>query len=128
MRINESRIRRIIREEARRVLREAFMGQRHDDDLYDATLEIMNISTIADNLELNPDPIAGIMDMMQELIDLHFDGRMEIDGYSEEHDSILLLGHRRDLELFVRKLEHEIHGPAQSIEAGDGLDYSINDM
>ena len=135
MRINESRIRRIIKEEARRVLREM-----HDDmggGEPDAYLTIFDVSIIADNMDMS---VEDFDLMVQDVAEQRMPGRIQFVGgdsggwgpdpepYDEEYDSYTVMGDKRDLERLVRMLESEIQGPAQSIEEGDGLDYEISEF
>ena len=137
MRINESKLRRIIKEEARRVLREM------DDDMgdgggeADAYLTIFDVSVIADNMDMS---VEDFDLMVQDVAEQRMPGRIQFIGgdsgghgpdpepYDEENDSYTVMGNKRDLERLVSALEGEIQGPAQSIEEGDGLDYEISEF
>jgi hypothetical protein len=147
MRITESRIRQIIREEAQRALRPTARRLRErafDDDGEgeggsgaEAFLTIFNISEIADAMDMG---VEDFQSMMEDVIERRFRGKVTLSGgdsggwgpepepYDHEQDSIGALGSRRDLERFVSELEGEIQGPAQSIEDGEGLDYEITDL
>lgn len=136
MRITESRIRRIIREEARRVLREGM-----DDEMggggFNAFLTIHNVSEITDAMDMSPE---DLVTMLEDIVHRDFRGQVELTGedggghvpdgppYSPEYDAIGAMGTRRALERFIRVVENEIHGPAQSIEDGEGLEYDIQDF
>jgi hypothetical protein len=144
MRITESRIRQIIREEAQRALRPTTRRLREGDfddegggSGAEAFLTIFNISEIADAMDMG---VEDFQSMMEDVIERRFRGKVTLSGgdsggwgpepepYDPEQDSIGALGSRRDLERFVSELEGEIQGPAQSIEDGEGLDYEITDL
>lgn len=137
MRINESRIRRIIKEEARRVLREMHDDMGDGGGEPDAYLTIFDVSIIADNMDMS---VEDFDLMVQDVAEQRMPGRIQFVGgdsggwgpdpepYDEEYDSYTVMGDKRDLERLVRMLESEIQGPAQSIEEGDGLDYEISEF
>ena len=141
MRISESRIRQIIREEAKRALREGRRSLRegHDDmgGEADAFLTIFDISMLVDNMEMS---VEDFEMMVQDVAEQRMPDRIRFVGgdsgghgpdpepYSEEYDSYTVMGNKRDLEKLVSALESEIQGSAQSIEDGEGLDYEISEF
>lgn len=137
MAINESRLRRIIKEEARRALREMYDDMGDAGGEPDAYLTIFDISAIADNMDM------GVEDfnlMVRDVAEQRMPGRIQFVGgdsggwgpdpepYSEEDDSYTVMGNKSDLKRLVSALEGEIQGPAQSIEDGDGLNYEISEF
>ena len=163
MRISESRIRQIIREEAKRALREETRGTslsekrtsesrsrlsklresrvgrrgRRESDDADAFLTIFDISMLVDNMEMS---VEDFEMMVQDVAERSMPDRIQFVGgdsgghgpepepYSEEYDSYTVMGNKRDLMKLVSALEGEIHGSAQSIEDGEGLDYEISEF
>ena len=141
MRISESRIRQIIREEAHRALRQGRRSLRegHDDmgGEADAFLTIFNISMLVDNMEMS---VEDFEMMVQDVAEQRMPDRIRFVGgdsgghgpdpepYSEEYDSYTVMGNKRDLMKLVSALEGEIQGSAQSIEDGEGLDYEISEF
>jgi len=128
-RLTESALRRIIRQEARRVLREGADAN--------ASLTIFDISMLADNMEMS---VEDFEMMVRDVAEERMPGMIEFVGgdsggrgpdpepYSEEYDSFTVMGNKRDLVQLVSALEGEIQGSAQSIEDGEGLDYEINEF
>jgi len=128
-RLTENALRRIIRQEARRVLREGADAN--------ASLTIFDISMLADNMEMS---VEDFEMMVRDVAEERMPGMIEFVGgdsggrgpdpepYSEEYDSFTVMGNKRDLVQLVSALEGEIQGSAQSIEDGEGLDYEINEF
>ena len=128
-RLTESALHRIIRQEARRVLRES-------DDA-DAFLTIFDISMLVDNMEMS---VEDFEMMVRDVAERSMPDRIQFVGgdsgghgpepepYSEEYDSYTVMGNKRDLMKLVSALEGEIQGSAQSIEDGEGLDYEISEF
>lgn len=109
MKITVNQLRRIIKEEVSKVLKEAPME-------VDAQLEIPDVSSQAEYMEMSPEEWSGMVKMMAK----KYPG-VEVEGYSREYDSFLVYGPRAELTALAQALDEEVMGGAQSIGVEDSF-------
>lgn len=145
MRITESGLRRIIREEVQ-ALREGplsprGMSPRHHAPMQapppaarpvgdEAMLVIPGIMDTADSIDMSVDEFVGMIET--EIGAPHPGVRFESPGggpaYSDADDTLTVVGTRRDLERFAYDLDEEMMGGAQSIADEDSFVNGIVDI
>ena len=109
MKITVNQLRRIIKEEVSKVLKEAPME-------VDAKLEIPDVSSQADYMEMSPEDWSHMVEMMAKKYP-----NVEVEGYSDEYDSFLVYGPSQELTALAKALDMEMMGGAQSIGAEDSF-------
>ena len=109
MKITVNQLRRIIKEEVSRALKEAPME-------VDAQLEIPDVSVHAEGMEMSPEEWSGMVKMMAK----KYPG-VEVEGYSGEYDSFVVYGPRTELTALAQALDEEVMGGAQSVGVGESF-------
>jgi 5-methylcytosine-specific restriction endonuclease McrBC regulatory subunit McrC len=103
MKITVNQLRRIIKEEVSRVLKENPME-------VDAQLEIPNVSSQAAGRKMSPEEWSGMVEMMAK----KYPG-VEVEGYSREYDSFLVYGPRAELTALAQALDGSFVGFIEEI-------------
>lgn len=104
MKITVNQLRRIIKEEVSRVLKEAPME-------VDAQLEIPDASSQADYMGMSLKVWIDMVKMMAKKYP-----SVEVQGYSRDYDTFLIYGPRAELTALAQALDEEMMGGAQSID------------
>ena len=108
MKITVNQLRRIIKEEVSRVLKEAPME-------VDSKIEVLDVSVKAEGMEMSPEEWSGMVKMIAKK---YPDVDVE---YSSEYDSLIIYGPRVTLEELGLDLDEKLAGSAQSIGVGESF-------
>jgi hypothetical protein len=87
------------------------------------TLEIKNITQIADYFEESPDNT--VQDIFVPLAGKRRFKSLTVESYDSKQDSCKVSGPRTLLERYLRALEEELYAGGPSLEDEDYLDYTI---
>ena len=125
MRITASQLRTIIKEEVSRMMRSKATRRRSLREAVepDSFIEIPNISEMGN--------VADVINVIKKLASKYLSVSLEgvaspgANPYSRQSDSLHVVGERGELTSFVRELEEEFMGGAQSMSDEDRLESMI---